>query len=55
MKKKHTILNAILWAAAIIASALLHGPIALNLILISLATASIIATHERPMEAGCRP
>lgn len=53
MKMNHSILHAILWAAAILASALLHGPLDLTFILTLLAGAAIIATDERASAKDC--
>lgn len=51
---KYSILNAILWAAAILASALLHGPLDLSLILTCLSLGSIIASEKQGAKASCR-
>lgn len=48
MNQKHFIANAILWASAIIASAILDAPNTLSLILLpSLATCSLIVTRPK--------
>jgi hypothetical protein len=48
MNKRATIANSILWSAAIIASAILHAPMMLTVILLpSLATASWVVGLRR--------
>ena len=54
MNNKCSIGNAILWAAAIIASALLHAPVVLSaLILPALAVCSVVLVRPRSTDAEC--
>lgn len=55
MSRKHYIGNAILWAAAIIASALLGAPPVFTTILLpSLATCALLITRPQSRTAPCR-
>lgn len=54
MKTKASLRHAILWAAAILASALLHGPLTLTLILVSLACGAIATDDEHVARGDCR-
>ncbi len=54
MKTKHSITNAILWAAAIIAAAILHAPLLLTgFLLPALAACSIIAFEPGALATKC--
>ena len=54
VKIKASIRHAILWAAAILASALLHGPLTLTLILVSLACGAVATDDEHVARGDCR-
>ena len=54
MKTKDPIRRAILWASAILASALLHGPLTLTLILVSLACGAIATDDGHVARGDCR-
>ncbi|MGA9334639.1 MAG: hypothetical protein WBV39_10220 [Rudaea sp.] len=57
MQRKQKISNSILWATAIVASALLHAPMALTIVLLpSLAVMSLLPDEDRRRrnDAGCR-
>lgn len=53
MKMKLSIVQAIIWTAAIFASALLHGPLDLTLILTMLAFTAVMASEERASAEAC--
>lgn len=54
MNRKHIIANAVLWAAAIIAAAVVGAPTVLTIVLLpALASASLLMTRSKPAE-GCR-
>lgn len=54
MKNKHSITNAILWAAAVIAAAILHAPLLLTgFLLPALAACSIIVFEPGSMATKC--
>lgn len=56
MSRSNTIANAILWAAAIIASAILGAPTTLTVILLpSLATTSLVIGERRSTSRSCQP
>lgn len=56
MLRKHFIPNAILWAAAIVASALVGAPPILSTVLLpSLAFSALIATRPNSRASECRP
>jgi hypothetical protein len=55
MNRKYYIANAILWASAIIASAILEAPTALTLILLpSLATFALVVTRPNAPASECQ-
>lgn len=55
MNNKYLIGNAILWAAAIIASALVHAPVALSsIILPALAVCSLIVIRPKTKDSECQ-
>ncbi|HEY1770841.1 MAG TPA: hypothetical protein VGG02_11380 [Chthoniobacterales bacterium] len=55
MNNISSIVNAILWSAAIIAAALLHAPNGLTIaILPALAVGSLILVNRRPANSACR-
>ena len=52
MDKKYFVANGILWAAAILASALLKAPLVLSIILLpALAVCSLFITRPKPKAA----
>lgn len=54
MNRKHLIANSILWAAAIVAAALLHAPVFLSFALLpALATTSLLLTLPEPRGRVC--
>jgi hypothetical protein len=54
MNNISSIVNAILWSAAIIAAALLHAPNGLTIaILPALAVGSLILVNRRPANSAC--
>ena len=55
MNRKFYLANAILWASAIIASAILEAPSALTLILLpSLATCALVVTRPKARASECQ-
>jgi len=55
MNRRFVLANAILWATAIVVSALLRAPATLTLIFLpSLATVSLLMTSPRPASPSCR-
>ena len=55
MNRKHFVSNAILWAAAILASAIVGAPPVFSTVLLpALATSALLATRPRPRAARCR-
>ena len=56
MNKKHYLANAILWASAILTSAILHAPSFLTLVLLPvLAATALVTTRPKSSEGTCRP
>ncbi len=50
MTRKYIVANSVLWASAIIASAIMHAPISLTLLVLpSLATTAMIMSPRRTM------
>jgi hypothetical protein len=55
MNRKHFISNAILWAAAILASAIVGAPPIFSTVLLpSLAVSALLATRPRSRTTHCR-
>ena len=55
MNTKYSVGNGILWAAAILASALFHAPVSLTLtVLPALAVGSLLLGEDRPAGLDCR-
>jgi hypothetical protein len=55
MNRKHYLANAIAWASAIVASAILGAPTVLTLVLLpTLATCALVVTRPPSNAAGCR-
>jgi hypothetical protein len=54
MNRRDVIANSILWAAAIVASAILHAPLFLTLVILpTLATSSLVLARRRPPTIDC--
>ena len=54
MNRREVIANSILWAAAILASAILHAPTFLTLVLLpTLATGSLLLARRRTPTSDC--
>ncbi len=56
MSQKHVVVNAVLWASAIIASAILRAPYFMSVILLpSLATISLLLNRQIRRTYECGP
>jgi hypothetical protein len=55
MRKRYLIANAVLWAAAILASAVIHAPVVFSIIILpTLAFASLVIIRPKSNDSDCQ-
>jgi hypothetical protein len=55
MHKRYLIANAVLWAAAILASAVIHAPVVFSIIILpTLAFASLVIIRPKSNDSDCQ-
>jgi hypothetical protein len=55
MHKKYLIANAVLWAAAILASAVIHAPVVFSIIILpALAFTSLVMIRPKAKDSDCQ-